>query len=105
MCQLILRSSHEKEIAVRSLSPDLLQKQIPLAMRIRSGSRVGAQAHHLPVARGIVGWPVRGCGAVWISRLGKIRPEGLYQVGKLVILRLECSSLARVEIAEDILNF
>src|ERR1700722_16744407 len=104
MCQFILRSKPKKERAARSLSPYLLQKQIPVAMRVRSGLRIGAQAHHLPVARGIVGWPVRCSGAVWISRFGKIRPEGLYQVRKLVILRLECSSLARVEIADDVLN-
>src|ERR1700761_5211692 len=76
--------------AVRSLSPDPLQKQIPVTMRIRNGSRVGAQAHCRRVARGIVGGPVRCCGAVWIARFGKIRPEGWDQVGKLVILRVEC---------------
>ncbi len=47
---------------------------------------------------------MRGGGAIRVSSLGKIRPEGLNQLGKLVILRPERRSFARVEIAKDVLN-
>ena len=47
---------------------------------------------------------MRCASTIWIARLGKICPEGLDQLGKLVILWPERRSFARVKVAEDVLN-
>ncbi len=86
------------------IAPNLLEEKIPVAMLVRSSSRIRAQTHDLPVARGIVDGPVRHSAAVWISRTGKVSPEGLHQVGELVVLRPPHRSLARVQVAEDVLD-
>src|SRR5579863_9944212 len=75
--------------------PDLLQKKIALTMLVRRSSRVRAQTHDLPVARGIVRGPMRYCSTIRVPGPGKVRPKGLYQFRKLVVFRPERRALAR----------
>src|ERR1700678_2880144 len=42
---------------------------------------------------------------VWISGPGEVSPEGLHQIGKLVVLGLKGRSTAQVQVAEDVFNF
>ena len=87
-----------------SRPPNLLKEKIAFAMLIRGSSGIRTQAHDLPIARGAVGGPVRHSRTVRISASCKVGPESLHQIGKLVVLGPELCSLARVQVAEHVLN-
>src|ERR1700733_14975944 len=85
-------------------APHPLEKEIPVPMLVCSSSRIRAQPHHLPVVRRVVCRPVRCTGTIRVASPGKIGPEGLHQLGKLVVLGTEGCSLAQIKVAEDVFN-
>src|ERR1700677_3315503 len=84
--------------------PDLLEEEITIPMLIRFGFRIRLQVHYLPIARRIVGWPMGKVAAIGISGPGKVRPVGLHQLRKPVVLRRKSRSVAQGNVAEDVFD-
>src|ERR1700728_2981820 len=85
--------------------PGATQKLIAVPMLIRSRLRVHIEVHDFPPVCGVVSRPLRHVAAVRITGAGEIGPVCLHQVTEFLILGLPDRVAARVQRAENIIDF